>query len=244
MENLLYDGGSFMVFQAGDPENVTIRFTDAITAFSGIKKAVIKGKGKLNAAIASMVAGYLEDKGIYSHFIERSGEDGILCRKVEMIPLEVIVRNAIAGTMARKLGVQEGFRPENTIFDLCYKNEDLGTPLINDHYAVALGLVSYDELKVMYDYAGRTNDFLTSLMKGAGIELVDFKLEFGRDSEGRIILADELTPDNARFRDMVSRERLDRDRFRYDMGRVGEAYKIIYERLCTVLERNDADEQR
>ena len=96
----------------------------------------------------------------------------------------------------------------------------------------------------MYDYAGRTNDFLTSLMKGAGIELVDFKLEFGRDGEGRIILADELTPDNARFRDMASRERLDRDRFRYDMGRVGEAYKIIYERLCTVLERNDADEQR
>lgn len=239
---LLYDGDSFRVFRTPDPETVRIQFTDAITAFSGIKKAVIKGKGSLNAAIASMVAGYLEGKGIASHFIRRSGEDSILCRKVEMIPLEVIVRNAIAGTMARKLGVPEGFRPGNTIFDLCYKNEALGTPLINDHYAVALGLASYDELKVMYDYAGKTNAFLTSLMEDVGIELVDFKLEFGRDRDGKIVLADELTPDNARFRDMASREKLDRDRFRYDMGRVGEAYRIIYGRLCTVLEGNDVHE--
>ena len=243
-KEVIYNGESVKIFGTDNPEEILVRFTDNITAYNKIKKAVIADKGRLNAAISAMIFGILEHRGLRTHFIRQISDTELLCRRLDVIPVEVIVRNVIAGSMASRLGLEEGLVPETPVIDLCYKNEDLGTPLINDHYAVALGLVSYDELKVMYDYAGRTNDFLTSLMKGAGIELVDFKLEFGRDGEDRIILADELTPDNARFRDMASRERLDRDRFRYDMGRVGEAYKIIYERLCTVLERNDADEQR
>lgn len=239
MDRLLFDGGSYRVFQADDPDQVIIGYTDVITAFGGVKKAVIKGKGRINAAIASMVAEYLGRHGVDSHFISRAGEDSILCRKVEMIRLEVIVRNVIAGTMARKLGVKEGFRPDNTVIDLCYKNEDLGTPLINDHYAVALGLATYGELGIIYDYARKINDFLSSLMNDVGIELVDFKLEFGRDGSGRIVAADELTPDNARFWDMASREKLDRDRFRRDMGHVGEAYRTIYGRLCSILGKEE-----
>ena len=236
---LIYDGDSFKVFGSGDPDNVTVEYTDVITAFNGIKRAEICGKGKMNASIASMVAGYLERKGIRSHFVRKTGETTILCRKVSMIGLEVVVRNIIAGTMARKLGLQEGFRPENTIFDLCYKNDDLGDPLINDHYAVALGLVTYGDLKEIYGHAAEINRFLTSLMRSVGIELVDFKLEFGRYPDGTIVLADELTPDNARFWDLESKEKLDRDRFRRDMGKVGEAYRTICRRLCSILEENE-----
>ncbi len=237
-DGLIYDGDSFKVFQASGQDCVTVEYTDVITAFNGIKRAEISGKGKINASIASMVAGYLGRKGIRSHFIRKTGDNTILCRKVSMIGLEVIVRNVIAGTMARKLGVQEGFRPANTIFDLCYKNEDLGDPLINDHYAVALGLVTYGELGEIYGYASEINGFLSDLMRSIGIELVDFKLEFGRDSDGSIILVDELTPDNARFWDIESKEKLDRDRFRRDMGKVGEAYRTIYRRLCSIFGEN------
>lgn len=234
---LLFDGMSFRVFRSGEPDCVTVEFTDTITAFGGIKRAEISGKGEINASIASMVAEYIGKNGVESHFIRQLDSRRILCRKVEMIRLEVVVRNIIAGSMARRLGVREGMKPENTIFDLFYKNEDLGSPLINDHYAVALGLVTYGELTRIYEYAGKINGLMSSLLKDVDIELVDFKLEFGRDGSGNIVVADELTPDNARLWDMKSMQKLDRDRFRRDMGKVGEAYRTICGRLRTVLRK-------
>lgn len=154
-----------------------------------------------------------------------------LCRRVEVIPLEVIVRNVVAGSMAKRLGLKEGTKPSNVIYDICYKQDELGDPLINDHHAVALGLATYDELHVMYDLAAKINTALQELFDKVGITLVDFKIEFGRTKDGRIILADEISPDTCRLWDTRTGERLDKDRFRRDMGHVIEAYEEIYSRL-------------
>ena len=154
-----------------------------------------------------------------------------LCRRVDVIPLEVIVRNVVAGSMAKRLGLKEGTKPSNVIYDICYKQDELGDPLINDHHAVALGLATYDELHVMYDLAAKINTALQELFDKVGITLVDFKIEFGRTKDGRIILADEISPDTCRLWDTRTGEKLDKDRFRRDMGHVIEAYEEIYSRL-------------
>ena len=152
-------------------------------------------------------------------------------KKVQIVPLEVIVRNVVAGSMAKRLGLKEGTKPSNVIYDICYKQDELGDPLINDHHAVALGLATYDELHVMYDLAAKINTALQELFDKVGITLVDFKIEFGRTKDGRIILADEISPDTCRLWDTRTGERLDKDRFRRDMGHVIEAYEEIYSRL-------------
>ncbi|MBO7622683.1 MAG: phosphoribosylaminoimidazolesuccinocarboxamide synthase, partial [Bacteroidales bacterium] len=151
-----------------------------------------------------------------------------------VIPMEVIVRNVIAGSMAQRLGLQEGTVPESTIFDLCYKSEPLCDPIINDYHAIALGLVTREELDTIYELTRKVNDILRPLFAGIGITLVDFKIEFGRLADGRLVVADEITPDNARFWDMETGMRLDKDRFRHDNGQVGAAYRTVYERLKTV----------
>ena len=153
-----------------------------------------------------------------------------------IIPLEVIVRNVIAGSMAQRLGIEEGVQPANTIYDICYKRDELGDPLINDHHAVALGLVTYDELDLIYAMASRINEVLKALFAKMNIRLVDFKIEFGRTSDGEIILADEVSPDTCRLWDMTTNERLDKDRFRRDLGRVREAYEEILARLKKAVE--------
>ncbi len=154
----------------------------------------------------------------------------------EIIPLEVIVRNVIAGSMAQRLGIEEGVQPSNTIYDICYKRDELGDPLINDHHAVALGLVTYDELDLIYRMTSRINEVLKELFAQMNIPLVDFKIEFGRTSDGEIILADEVSPDTCRLWDMTTNERLDKDRFRRDLGRVREAYEEILARLKKAVE--------
>ena len=232
---LLYEGKSKQIFKTDNPDNVVVRFKDDTTAFYGIKRANILNKGRLTCDISSMVLGYLNSNGINTHFIERVDDDGQLCRVVEHVPVEVIVRNVVAGSMAQRLGMEEGIVPENTIFDLCLRRSDLGDPLINDHHAVALGLLSYEELSELYEMSAKINSLVTELYSKAGITVVDFKIEFGRAADGSLVLADELSPDTCRLWDKATGERMDKDRFRRDLGSVGETYEEVAKRLHNAL---------
>ncbi len=234
---ILYDGRTKQVFLTDDPDLILIRYKDTATAFNNIKLATIENKGVLNNKISSLIFEYLAQKGIKTHYVERLNDRDQLCRRVRVIPLEVIVRNVIAGSMAPRLGVKEGTCPLNVIFDICYKNEELGDPLINDHHAVALGLVTYDELKQIYAMAAEINRLLIELFAQVNVTLVDFKMEFGYTSDGQIVLADEISPDTSRLWDKTTGERLDRDRFRRDMGHIREAYGEILSRLERVVKK-------
>ena len=190
----------------------------------------------LNNAISTLIFKELQKAGIKTHYIETINDrDQIRC-KVTIIPLEVIVRNIIAGSMAQRLGIEEGTQPSNTIYDICYKKDELGDPLINDHHAVALGAVTYDELDLIYAMTSRINEVLRNMFAKMNINLVDFKIEFGRTSDGEIVLADEVSPDTCRLWDMSTNEKLDKDRFRRDLGKVREAYEEILARLQKIVE--------
>ena len=232
---LLYEGKSKQIFKTDMEDRVVIRFKDDTSAFYGIKRANIENKGRLTCDISSTVLEYLNANNINTHFIERVGADGQLCRVVEHVPVEVIVRNVVAGSMAARLGLDEGIVPENTIFDLVLRRNDLGDPLINDHHAVALGLMSYEEIAQMYEMSAAINRCLVELYDKAGITVVDFKIEFGRDANGELVLADELSPDTCRLWDKESGERMDKDRFRRDLGRVRETYEEVAQRLHNIL---------
>ncbi len=234
---MLYEGKAKQVFLTDDPEMIVIHYKDDATAFNNIKKARIENKGVLNNRISTLIFEYLRDKGIETHYVETINDRDQVCRKVSIVPLEVIVRNIIAGSMAKRLGIEEGAKPSNVIYDICYKKDELGDPLINDHHAVAMGIVTYDELGHIYDMTGRINKALQELFSEMGITLVDFKIEFGRTSDGRIILADEVSPDTCRLWDSRTNEKLDKDRFRRDLGRVREAYEEILDRLTKRLSK-------
>lgn len=232
---LLYEGKSKQIYKTDSDDRVIVRFKDDISAFYNIKRAIIENKGRLTCDISSMILGYLNSKGISTHFVERVGDDGQLCRVVDHVPVEVIVRNVVAGSMAKRLGLDEGIVPENTIFDLCLRRSDLGDPLINDHHAVALGLLSYEELAKMYEMSASINKYLVELFERVGITVVDFKIEFGRAADGSLVLADELSPDTCRLWDTATGERMDKDRFRRDLGRVRETYEEVAQRLHNAL---------
>ena len=232
---LLCEGKSKQIFKTDIKDRVVIRFKDDTSAFYGIKRANIENKGRLTCDISSMVLEYLNANNINTHFIERVGADGQLCRVVEHVPVEVIVRNVVAGSMAARLGLDEGIVPENTIFDLVLRRNDLGDPLINDHHAVALGLMSYEEIAQMYEMSAAINRCIVELYAKAGITVVDFKIEFGRDTNGELVLADELSPDTCRLWDTETGERMDKDRFRRDLGRVRETYEEVAQRLHNIL---------
>ncbi|MBQ2091280.1 MAG: phosphoribosylaminoimidazolesuccinocarboxamide synthase [Bacteroidales bacterium] len=228
----LFDGNEKQVFATDDPNKVIFRYKDVTVAFNNIKRARFIGKGILDNQISAILLGELNKKGVETHFVELVGEREQLCRKIEIIPLEITVHNRIAGSLAQRLGVEEGFKSDNTIVDLRYNNDDLDDPMINDHHAVALGLASYDELKFMYSQALKANKILSALLKKAGIELIDMKLEFGRASDnGHIIISDEISPDTSRMWDMETGEKLDKDRFRYDLSDVVASYRTVCERL-------------
>ena len=233
---MLYDGKAKQLFATDDPDRVIIHYTDAATAFNNIKKATIERKGVLNNAISTILFRELRKAGIPTHYIETLNDRDQLCRRVRIIPLEVIVRNTIAGSMARRLGIEEGMQPSNVIYDICYKKDELGDPLINDHHAVALGLATYEELAEIYRLTARINEVLKGLFDRINVRLVDFKIEFGKTPEGEIVLADEVSPDSCRLWDATTGERLDKDRFRRDMGRVREAYEEILMRLKKITE--------
>ncbi|HJC26284.1 phosphoribosylaminoimidazolesuccinocarboxamide synthase [uncultured Alistipes sp.] len=233
---MLYDGKAKQLFATDDPDRVIIHYTDAATAFNNVKKATIERKGVLNNAISTILFRELRKAGIPTHYIETLNDRDQLCRRVRIIPLEVIVRNTIAGSMARRLGIEEGMQPSNVIYDICYKKDELGDPLINDHHAVALGLATYEELAEIYRLTARINEVLKGLFDRINVRLVDFKIEFGKTPEGEIVLADEVSPDSCRLWDATTGERLDKDRFRRDMGRVREAYEEILMRLKKITE--------
>ena len=247
---MLYEGKAKQVFRTDDPDKIIIHYKDAATAFNNIKKATIENKGVLNNAISTLIFKELHKAGVKTHYIETINDRDQVCRRVTIIPLEVIVRNVIAGSMAQRLGIEEGTQPSNVIFDICYKKDELGDPLINDHHAVALGAATYEELNEMYAMTAKINEVLKELFLKMNIKLVDFKIEFGKTSDGEqqrvaiaralindpeIVLADEVSPDTCRLWDATTNEKLDKDRFRRDLGKVREAYEEILARLQKIV---------
>lgn len=228
---LLYEGKSKQVYKTDDPNKIIIHYKDDTTAFNGIKKAIIANKGVLNNAISYLIYERLNKAGIPTHFIKKLNDREELCKKVNIIPLEVVVRNVIAGSMAKRLNIEEGTIPSNVIREIDYKNDALGDPLINDDHAVSLGICSYDDLKKIYELTDRINNELKKMFDSVDVILVDYKIEFGFDCDGNIVLSDEISPDSARLWDKKSLAKLDKDRFRRDLGKVVEAYEEILKRL-------------
>ncbi len=231
---MLYEGKAKQVYATDEADKVIIHYKDAATAFNNIKKATIANKGVLNNEISTIIFHKLREAGIPTHYVETLNERDQVCLKVSIVPLEVIVRNVIAGSMAKRLGIEEGTPAPNTIFEICYKDDALGDPLINDHHAVALGAATYEELAEIYALTARINEVLKEMFAQINIRLVDFKIEFGKTADGKIVLADEISPDTCRLWDANTNEKLDKDRFRRDMGRVIEAYEEINARLNTI----------
>lgn len=230
-KDLLYTGKAKAVYATDDPSRVIIHYNDDATAGNGEKHDVIADKGVLNNRITTLIYGVLNKAGIPTHYHETLNEREQLCEKVKIIPLEVIVRNRIAGSMAKRLGIEEGSIPPNVIYELCYKKDELGDPLINDDHAVALGAASYEDLDRIYELTDEINQALDNLFVDCGITLVDFKIEFGKDKDGNIVLADEISPDTCRLWDEETQEKLDKDRFRRDLGGLTDAYREVLNRL-------------
>lgn len=226
----LYEGKAKKVFATDDPKVVLVDYKDDATAFNGLKKGQIAGKGVINNRMSNMMFRMLEKKGIETHYIEEVDDRRTLVKKVEIVPLEVIVRNVAAGSFSKRYGVPEGTPLKCTGFEFSYKNDDLGDPMINDFYALALGLATKEEIEIIRAMAFKVNDVLKEYFAHLGIDLIDFKLEFGR-YDGRIVLADEISPDTCRFWDHATGEKLDKDRFRRDMGGVEDAYKEMMRRI-------------
>ncbi|MGV4412956.1 phosphoribosylaminoimidazolesuccinocarboxamide synthase [Chryseobacterium sp. T1] len=230
-KEMLYEGKAKQVFATENPDEVVVRYKDDATAFNAQKRGSFARKGELNNAISTLIFEYLMRQGVPTHFIQKLNDIEQHVKKVDIIPLEMVVRNYVAGSMAQRLGVEEGLKSPVTIFDLCYKKDELGDPLINDHHAVFLGAATYDELEMMYALTDKINQLLIKLFDKMNIILVDFKIELGKTSDGKIVLADEISPDTCRLWDKDTMKKLDKDRFRRDLGEITEAYEEIYDRL-------------
>lgn len=230
-KEMLYEGKAKQVYATDNDDLVIIHYKDDATAFNNLKHDIVRSKGVYNNEITTIIFNKLKEAGIPTHYVETLNDRDQVCRKVKIFPLEVIVRNIIAGSMAKRLGIEEGTPAPNTIFEICYKDDALGDPLINDHHAVAVGAATYDELNTIYDLTGRINELLKDLFDKINVKLVDFKIEFGKTSDGQIVLADEISPDTCRFWDSKTGEKLDKDRFRRDLGNVEGAYQEMARRL-------------
>jgi phosphoribosylaminoimidazole-succinocarboxamide synthase len=226
----IYEGKAKQIFSTDDENMVIIHYKDDATAGNGAKKGTIVNKGIINNKITAKIFKALEENGIKTHLVEVLNDRDQLCQKVTIFPLEVTVRNIIAGSMSKRLGIAEGTIPPETIFEIGYKNDDLGDPLINDYHAYVLG-VKKEDLKTIYTMTEKINQILIKIFDEIGIKLVDFKIEFGKNSAGEIILADEITPDTCRLWDKETGAKLDKDRFRRDMGNIEEAYIEVAKRL-------------
>ena len=233
-KEMLYEGKAKQVYATDNDDLVIIHYKDDATAFNNLKHDIVRSKGVYNNEITTIIFNKLKEAGIPTHYVETLNDRDQACRKVKIFPLEVIVRNIIAGSMAKRLGIEEGTPAPNTIFEICYKDDALGDPLINDHHAVAVGAATYDELNTIYDLTGRINELLKDLFDKINVKLVDFKIEFGKTSDGQIVLADEISPDTCRLWDKDTNKKLDKDRFRRDLGDVIGAYKEIESRLQTL----------
>ncbi|RKJ82258.1 phosphoribosylaminoimidazolesuccinocarboxamide synthase [Butyricicoccus sp. 1XD8-22] len=227
----LYEGKAKKVFATDDPGVVIVDYKDDATAFNGEKKGTITGKGAINNQMTNHLMRKLEEAGVPTHFVEELSERETAVKKVSIVPLEVIIRNLSAGSFSKRYGVEEGIVFGQPTIEFSYKDDALGDPLINDYHAVALGLATWDEIELIKKYAFAVNDFLKETLLACGITLVDFKLEFGKLSDGTIVLADEISPDTCRFWDVKTGEKLDKDRFRRDLGNVEGAYQEMARRL-------------
>ena len=226
----LYEGKAKKVFATDDPDIVIVSYKDDATAFNGIKKGTIQGKGVINNRMTNLVFRKFEAAGIPTHFIEELNERETAVKKVEIVPLEVIVRNVAAGSFSKRMGVEEGRALLCPILEFSYKNDDLGDPFINDDYALALGLATREELDYIRSSTMKVNEIMKEYFLNAGMKLIDFKIEYGR-YHGQILLADEVSPDTCRLWDVNTNEKLDKDRFRRDLGNVEEAYNEVFHRL-------------
>ena len=227
----LYEGKAKKVYATDDPELLIVSYKDDATAFNGAKRGTIEGKGVINNRMSNILMRYLQTKGVASLFVEEINDRDTIVKKVAIVPLEVIVRNISAGSFAKRYGVEEGIVFDAPTVEFSYKNDDLGDPLINDYHALALGLATQEEIDTIKKYAFKVNEELKAFWKSCGVTLVDFKLEFGRLSDGTIVLADEISPDTCRLWDSETGMKLDKDRFRRDMGGVEDAYQEIMRRL-------------
>ena len=228
---MLYEGKAKKVYTTEDPELYIVAYKDDATAFNGLKKGTILGKGAINNRVTNHLMKMLESKGIPTHFVEQLSDRETVVKKVKIVPLEVIIRNIAAGSMSKRLGIEEGKVLPVTVLEYSYKNDDLGDPLINDYHALAMELCTREELDQIASYAFKINEILKAFFKEINVDLVDFKLEFGKLSDGTIVLADEISPDTCRFWDATTHEKLDKDRFRRDMDNVDAGYHEILKRL-------------
>lgn len=228
---LLYEGKAKKVYRTDDPGLLIVSYKDDATAFNGEKKGTIIGKGAINNKVTNHLMGVLEASGIPTHFVRELSDTDSLVKKVDIIPLEVIVRNIAAGSLSKRLGLPEGTRMGSTVLEFCYKDDALGDPMVNEYHIFAMGYATRGELAHMADLSLRINGVLTAYFKDINVELIDFKLEFGKLADGTLILADEISPDTCRFWDSTTGEKLDKDRFRRDLGNVEGAYLEIQKRL-------------
>ncbi|MEA4928976.1 MAG: phosphoribosylaminoimidazolesuccinocarboxamide synthase [Candidatus Limiplasma sp.] len=227
----LYEGKAKKVFATDDPTLVLVSYKDDATAFNGQKKGTIEGKGAINNRVTNHLMRLLESKGVPTHFVRELSPTETLVKKVQIIPLEVIVRNVAAGSLSKRLGLPEGTKLAKTVLETCYKDDALGDPMVNSTHIAAMGWATEAEMETLRAYSLRVNQVLTDYLADLGVELIDFKLEFGRTPDGTVVLADEISPDTCRFWDTATHEKLDKDRFRRDLGGVENAYHEILKRL-------------
>ncbi len=227
----LYEGKAKKVFATDDPELLIVSYKDDATAFNGLKKGTVAGKGVINNRMSNLLMQRLEKAGVPTHYVEELSDRETLVKKVSIVPLEVIIRNVSAGSFAKRYGVEEGIVFASPTIEFSYKNDELGDPLLNEYHALALGLATGEEIEIIKKYSFTVNDELKAFWKSCGITLVDFKLEFGKLSGGDVVLADEISPDTCRLWDIKTGQKLDKDRFRRDLGGVEDAYAEVMKRL-------------
>lgn len=227
----LYEGKAKKVYNTTDENCYIVSYKDDATAFNGLKKGTIEGKGSINNRVSNYLMSLLEKEGIPTHVVEQLNDRETVVKKVKIVPLEVIVRNIAAGSLSKRLGIPEGTKLASPVLEFCYKDDALGDPMVNEYHIYAMNIATPEELKEIADYSFHVNDFLIKFLSKCNIDLVDFKIEFGRTPDGKIILADEISPDTCRFWDSTTHEKLDKDRFRRDLGGVEDAYHEILKRL-------------
>lgn len=227
----LYEGKAKKVYATNDPDLVIVSYKDDATAFNGAKKGTIVGKGVVNNRMSNYLMEKLEKIGVPTHYVEEISDRETIVKKVSIVPLEVIVRNIAAGSLSKRLGLPEGTKMGRTVLEYCYKCDELDDPMVNAYHIMAMGWCTQEELNTIATMALKVNQFLKKYFASINVELVDFKIEFGKTSDGKIVLADEISPDTCRFWDATTHEKLDKDRFRRDMGGVEDAYKEMMKRV-------------
>ncbi|MDD6815042.1 MAG: phosphoribosylaminoimidazolesuccinocarboxamide synthase [Firmicutes bacterium] len=227
----MYEGKAKKVFATDDANYCIVSYKDDATAFNGLKKGTISGKGVVNNKMSNYLMQLLEKEGVPTHYVEELNDRETVVKKVSIVPLEVIIRNVAAGSFSKRLGVEEGTALKTTILEFCYKNDDLGDPMVNDYHILAMGYATEEDLNTIKTLTFKINEFLKDFFKKINVDLIDFKIEFGKTADGQIVLADEISPDTCRFWDATTHEKLDKDRFRRDLGGVEDAYQEMMKRI-------------